>query len=78
MKIIMQKNMAYPKSGKLFINETINFFIPGSALMLRKGRNTRKVLSGFNYKASSGVNSIMDTMTTEKSIQFQLSRKYAL
>ena len=78
MKIIMQKNMAYPKSGKLLMSETISFFMPGSALMLRSGRNTRKVLSGFNYKASSGVNSIIETMTTEKSIQFQLSRKYAL
>lgn len=49
----------------------------GNALILRRGRSTRKVRMAF-ILILSYIISMMPVMTTMKSSQFQASRRYAL
>ena len=73
VNIIDMKKTVCESEGSELNNEMIRFFIPGSALIDLRGRSTRSVRSGFNYSAGMGVNSTIDTRTTEKSSQFHLS-----
>ena len=69
------KITAYESEGIELNNEDISLFIAGSALILRKGLNTRKVLNDLRLAYIKGVISAIETMTTAKSIQFHASRR---
>ena len=65
----------YNSDGTLLINDTISVRMPGSDFTLRRGRSTRSVRRGFNYRLVIGVISMIDTTTTAKSSQFHRSRR---
>jgi hypothetical protein len=63
----------YPSDAIDLTNEETRRFMAGNELILRKGLNTRRVLRAFKSTDELAVSSITLTITTVKSIQFQLS-----